>query len=464
MEYKLSQYAIITDPINDDSINTNRIVYSTRSGVATIISDKVLGNIKKKEYSKIEDEMLFKLIKTELLVPEKCDELNMILDEFEIASSQNRTLGYTITPSANCQLGCNYCGQLHQKINIESSLEQKIIKHLSAKLAQNNYEHLDITWYGAEPLMGYKAINDLSKKLIKLCDKKGIGYSSSMITNGLSLKEGVFTNLVKNTRVTDYQITIDGIKETHDNSRMTKQGQPTFDIIFNNVIKAVNNPIYDQENCAITIRINVQRNNYKEVDVLLDLIYQKGIHDKVFMSFAPIHDWGNNDADTEIGLTPDEYAEIEIEWEIKMRQLGFRKNSLIPSRTYSTCMTTSSDGELIDAKGEISYCWEVPYTTGLEKDDALVIGNLNNEENVYKSNYEEAPLRKWYNDIRTGKHNSDNCKTCTFLPVCGGACPISWYKGKPACPSFKYNIEDRLILGFLDGKIDFQNDNNHKTI
>ncbi len=453
MEYKMSQYSVVTEPLNDDPSNLFRIIYSTRSGVSTVISEEILNQIHNKDFSNIDSKICSKLMEAEIIVPETSNELEQILSEFEISSQNTKNLSYTITPTANCQLGCNYCGQTHKSTSIDPALEAKIEKHLKNKIDTKKYKNLDITWYGAEPLMGYKAIHSLSEKLLNLTAQNQMGYSALMITNGLSLKEKIFVDLVEKAKVKSFQITLDGVKKTHDNSRMTKQNNPTFDLIFRNIINAVNHPVYEKENCNIIVRINVSKKNCDEVPELLDLIYEKNIHDKVSIDFEPVHDWGNNDADLKIGLTNDEYAPLEVDWIIKMKQLGFKTSNLVPSRRYGTCLTTNPNDELIDADGKISYCWEVPYTEGNSSDEKLYIGDLNNEKAIYKDNYQDAPLRNWYNDIRTGKHNSHNCKTCTFLPVCGGACPISWYKGKPACPSFKYNIEERLILQYLDGKL-----------
>jgi uncharacterized protein len=33
-----------------------------------------------------------------------------------------------------------------------------------------------------------------------------------------------------------------------------------------------------------------------------------------------------------------------------------------------------------------------------------------------------------------------------FLPVCGGSCPKHWGEGDPPCPSYKFNIQQRLDL------------------
>lgn len=448
MKYKLSKYVVITDFIDD--VLENQLVYSTRSGNVIILNKSTIELLKSATLNTIDFELLDKLITSQIIVPEFENEFETIIDEFEISKSDNNVLNMVITPSANCQLGCNYCGQIHNKTNISEDLSDKIYKHISNKLTLNNYSLLDITWYGAEPLMGIKSIKKLSDKFIALSITEKINYSSSMITNGLNLNQKNFNDLVLQMKVTDFQITIDGIKETHDNSRYTKKGKPTFDIILGNIINCVNNPIYEKEKVNITIRVNVHKNNYNDVEKLLELLYNLKIHNKVQMSFAPVHDWGNNSADKEVGLTLEEFSNLEIDWFLKMNELNFKKQNLIPGRIYGTCMTTSNDAELIDAKGEVSYCWEVPYTPDFESNKDLIIGNVSTDENLYKKDTSKHPLRDWYNDIRDKKNNSSNCHSCEFLPVCGGQCPIAWFKDVKACPSFKVNMEDKLILQYLN--------------
>ena len=448
MKYKLSRYIVITET-SIDEIENQKLVYSTRTGGVIALKEETIKSLAAGYLTEVDESLIDNLIFSEILVPDYEDELDTILNEFQISNVDSNSLGMVITPSANCQLGCNYCGQVHSKINIEEDLSKKIYNHIVNKFSLKNYESLDITWYGAEPLMGINSIRNLSEKLISFCQEKRASYSATMITNGLNLNERNFNDLVTNMKVKSFQITIDGIRETHDNSRYTKKGKPTFDVIMNNVVNAVNNPLYEKEGVVITIRVNVHKGNYQEVENLLEYFHNINIHDKINMSFAPVHDWGNNKADQEVGLTLEEFATIEIDWMLKMKELKYKNMNLIPGRINGTCMTTTYDSELIDAKGEISYCWEVPYTPDFEANSEFIIGNVRDED-VYLKDTKVQPLRDWYSDIRNRNHNSHNCHACEFLPVCGGQCPISWYKGVRACPSFKVNMEDKLIFQYLN--------------
>ena len=160
MKYKLSKYVVITDFIDD--VLENQLVYSTRSGNVIILNKSTIELLKSATLNTIDFELLDKLITSQIIVPEFETEFETIIDEFEISKSDNNVLNMVITPSANCQLGCNYCGQIHNKTNISEDLSDKIYKHISNKLTLINYSLLDITWYGAEPLMGIKSIKKLS--------------------------------------------------------------------------------------------------------------------------------------------------------------------------------------------------------------------------------------------------------------------------------------------------------------
>jgi len=104
-------------------------------------------------------------------------------------------------------------------------------------------------------------------------------------------------------------------------------------------------------------------------------------------------------------------------------------------------MVVHQKSEVYDAYGNIYPCWEFPYTPFYEQEEYL-IGNVKLPAETYNTH---AKTRDWHEDI---KDPNIWCSKCKFFPVCGGACPKSWYEGQPACPSFKYNIEDRLFLAY----------------
>lgn len=443
MNYKLSKYIIIPDIAIDNF--DNYLIYSTRSGASLSINSNTLEKLKNSYYDSLTDEMIEKLTKYKILIPNEEKEFDNIIETFNSSKITNTSLNLVIAPSQNCQLGCSYCGQIHKSKKLDKNLENKIISHIENKLNHKNYSHLDITWYGGEPLLGILAIKRISNSIIESCKTKNINFQASMITNGLNLNIKNFIDLT-NLNIISYQITIDGLKKSHDKSRYTKDFKPTFDIIFNNIKNIVSHPLFIEKNVSISIRVNVHKNNIDEIEDFIIFLYDNALHDKIFLNFAPVHDWGNNDADEKIGISTELFSQHEINWYILMSDLGFKYINILPNPVNNTCMTTTDDAELIDATGDVSYCWEIPYTETFSSNDTFKIGNLTNNSLDYNKT---LPLRDWFDDIKFERYNSSNCKKCIFLPLCGGSCPISWYKGKPACPSFKFTFEDRLIFQFM---------------
>lgn len=452
-QFKLSRY--ISTTVLDDTFT---LVYSTKTSNFLKLKTDVFNLIANKDFDKVNNDVLFELFDSEIVVCDEEDEFESVINSFiATAGEASEIFNFTIQPSANCQLGCDYCGQIHEKLNLTNHQSESILTYIKKQLRKYKYKKINITWYGAEPLLGLNAIRFLSKELIKYSELKEIQYTASIITNGLAMKESIFEELV-GLKITQFQITLDGTESLHDDSRFVKRKKgKTYKIILDNIINAVNNPIYDVSKCNILIRCNVSKQNYLDIDNLIESIYKLKIHDRITMQFEPIHDWGKNKAHQEIGLSPEAFGEIETEYLIKLRQLGFTRNlPLLPPRKTTTCMTTNKDSEIVDAKGRITYCWEVPYTLEFDYvDSPFFIGNVSS--NYRKKKREKSPLGNWYVDIKNGRY-TNWCRECNFLPVCGGSCPLNWYKGNPACPSFKYNFEDRLSLQYLeDIKFDFIN-------
>jgi uncharacterized protein len=436
---KLSRYYLSTDLLEDVGLDQKRIIFSTRTGTSILVDENIYSDLIKGEFESIPFEFVQKLIEKEFLVFNDQDEIQFILESNKNAKLDASFLSMTIQPSANCQLGCHYCGQTHSKHQATDSLIEKYYERILQLLSKKKYMGLSICWYGGEPLTGFSQIKKASAKLIELANERGLFYQANIITNGLSLKPAVFEELVNLCKITAYQITIDGTAESHDKRRVTKTGDPTFDIIMKNIKDVTSTELYSTSNSNITIRVNIDKTNHQYVEPLIDYVKENGLESKVSMYFAPIVDFGGNDAGKE-SLEKAFFAEKEIEWLLKCIEYGIPVHNL-PGRTYTVCMADNKDSEVLDAFGNIYACWEFPYSETYGSGDSL-IGNLFLPEETYNYN---ATLRDWSETLASGK---TWCKNCNQLPICGGGCPKSWHEGTPACPSFKSNYKDRLLLDY----------------
>lgn len=441
MKFKLSKYIHFSRDV--DVLPDTFFLYATRTGTALELENKNYEPIIEQNWDILSPDVLKNLLAAEAIVPDSENELDYLLHQNKegVKDKDEKILSFTIQPTANCQFGCHYCGQVHNKLVSSSTTNKVICDRIINKIEnlKKTIKALGIVWYGGEPLTGLGSIEEMSSTLISYCSNNNIDYSAYMVTNGLNLKLKTFQKLVSQFKITGYQITLDGTADYHDRRRMLKTGGPTFDIILKNLKEIVNSNFFSDYKPGINIRCNVDGQNKDNVFELIELLDQNGILRKTSFYTAPIHDWGDTKATQINGISKEEYALLEIDVMLKLKELGVLNSGIIPLRVQNVCMVVSSTSEVFDAHGNVSTCWEIPYTPAYDN-TSYYSGNILKEKEV---NTSKAPMRDWYNEIPT---NESWCKNCKFLPVCGGSCPKHWYDGVPACPSFKQNIDERLFL------------------
>jgi uncharacterized protein len=441
-QYKLSTYLVISDLIDaDNSSDPSRLMFATRTGRSIKVKDHVYADLVAGEFSKIKDATLSTLLNAEVIVRAEEDEFSEILQQNQRRLVDGRRLDVTIQPTANCQLGCNYCGQVHSKKNVDPEISKKVTDRVCSNLIKNNYKELSVQWYGGEPLMAFTEILRMSDRLIEFCNDKGIAYGATMITNGLSFKPAVFAQLAQR-RVRSFQITVDGLGETHDIMRITKEGAKTFDIILKNILEVTSTPEYKEHACSITVRVNVNNRSATTLKGLIDLLASHGLHERrVRLSFAPIINWGGNDAQKDSLLASD-FGDSEIDWMLYALKKGFPFDKILPGKKAAPCVVVRPDAEVYDALGNIYPCYEFPYTPKYETAEHR-IGHVDTIDTVRNDN---AITTRWFADVKT---DIAPCKSCNLFPVCGGGCPKQWYDGEVACPPYKHNIKEKLVLDYL---------------
>ncbi|WP_295794668.1 radical SAM protein [Mucilaginibacter sp.] len=438
---KLSYYTIFTDEIGEN--NSSRIIFSTRSARAVVVSKRVYNALLQNQWQKLSKTLIANLIKEGILVDEEENELSKIIDENKKFINDDTVLYQVIQPSAMCQLGCDYCGQDHKKVNIKDELIEKLILRYRQKLVQrpNFYSGIFIAWFGGEPLMALREIRILTQKLKELALEFKISYGAKIVTNGLSLKPTIFRELALDLDIRSMEITLDGTAEYHDVRRITKEGYDTFDIIFKNLTEIFGMPDYSSLGCSISIRCNVDKRNYLGVTPLIKKMADNDFN-KFITNFyvASVYSWGN-DAHLK-SFSKEEFSEMEIDWMVDQYQHGFMPN-LLPSRVKTVCLAVNPSNEMVDAYGNLFNCTEVSYVD-VYKDTSYVLGNVKFDRP--DEEYKDRPLVNWNDEILDNKFQ---CNSCKMLPVCGGGCPKSWHEDMRACPTNKFNIKEKLLLSYV---------------
>lgn len=439
MGYQLSKYVIFDTTHYDQDRRQPILTFSSRTSLVSHIDPSLYIPLIHRQWEAVDTSILNKLLEKKIIVKSDENELRSIIEENREAINTNQTLKLVLQPTAACPLGCHYCGQQHSSKKLNKA--SHVILFAERMLSKKSFKRLHVSWFGAEPLSGLSNLLELSSALMNFAGLHNLEYSSLIVTNGLLLNPKVADTLVNQHKISSFEITLDGDAESHDKRRMTKSGAPTFRRIYSNVKNFAKSE--NLKSASLVIRANVDETNKDRVEPLIRLLAEDGLQDRIQFYVAPIHSWGHDEH--KLAASKQDFAQWEIEWFVLMLQLGF-KPALIPKRKPIVCTAVSKSSFLIDPDGSVFGCTEVSLV------DAYGEGKTNRHRfgDLVDPNVDESPKRhilgNFNEQVLEGKHG---CSSCPMLPVCGGHCPKEWHEGIVPCPSFKYNMQDRLLLSYL---------------
>jgi len=208
-----------------------------------------------------------------------------------LKSLDNRRLRLILLPTEKCNFRCTYCYETFELGQMQAGVIQGV-KNLLAKRA-DELSTLEIDWFGGEPLLGMRTIENISLYILHLRHQYGFDFRSSMTTNAYLLKPALLTQLV-NLGVKNYQVTLDGYGEFHDRTRQRKNRKGSFATIWQNLLAARNLDL----DYRIMLRVHFSPANLEELPLLVDRIKEEFGNDKRFHVFfkAIGHYGGSNDA------------------------------------------------------------------------------------------------------------------------------------------------------------------------
>ena len=222
------------------------------------------------------------------IIDNDMDELNLISNRNETLRNDLNYLDLTILLTLDCNFRCIYCYQnrtetkekeKENKLELKAEeFEEYLIKFLSSF---KNIEKLRITWFGGEPTLKILMIEKMSNLIIDFCNKNNIIYQGSIVSNGFLLTDSIVNKLINN-NVIDYQITLDGLKKTHDmRRRHINMQESSFKRIVDFLI------IARKHNLRVSLRINLDKTNIDEIYELIDFL-QTYYYPNLIINFARV--------------------------------------------------------------------------------------------------------------------------------------------------------------------------------
>jgi uncharacterized protein len=374
-----------------------------------------------------EQELLKQLEYGRFVVAAGRDEFAAVKLQHGLDRYDQTTLGLVIAPTMACNMACEYCFEENKKGKMSPEIVEAIITFVDK---QARYlKHVDVNWYGGEPLLALDVIEDLTLTLLDLGKEKDFQYSASMISNGYLLTKEVVDKLVE-LKVSMIQVTVDGPARIHNKKRPLKNGKESFQTILDNIA-------YAASKLMITVRVNVDKGfDAGVIGELLEELKRAGVQDRVAVYFGqlePATKVCSNIADTCYDTC--DFSRVEADYYRLLLDDGFRIEKL-PSPTSAFCMAQRISAFLIDPDGNLYRCFNYV------GDPAMAMGNIRDAIDYSHVNFQRL--------FDFNPFEDESCKNCDILPICMGGCPAQRadrdLSHEQLCLGWRHNLSPMLEI------------------
>ena len=275
-------------------------------------------------------------------------------------SLTNKKFQLILFPTEQCNFRCVYCYEDFEIGKMPNWLVEATKTLILNKIP--TLEYLSLSWFGGEPLLAKDILFDIAEYSLSLAEQYGCKLSGDLTTNGLLLDIKTLTRLVE-LKQNSFQISIDGDKESHDKTRLTRSGRGSFDKIWARLQDAANTDL----GFAITLRVHVTDLNHESVLSFCDR-YDKtlGKDNRFNLLFQAIADLGGDNQEAITSLTSKKSAACLVN-ELTQR---YSENTDKPSTNY-ICYAGKPNSIGIRANGNLNKC-----TVALS-DDRNTVGKIN---------------------------------------------------------------------------------------
>ena len=366
------------------------------------------------------------------LIDDGFDELSHLREKVRHDRYDDEELGVVIAPTMGCNFSCHYCFEDRPDALMTREVEDELLEFVARRI--RGKKALAVQWFGGEPLKALDCVERVSKSLIALAGHHGAAYSAAIVTNGHFLNREV-ASLLKSVKVKSAQVTLDGDKRLHDRTRRTGGGESSFERLVENIIDAA--PFID-----VNLRIHVAPFSLPAVKRLLADLAGRGVGDAVkTIYFAPLFSYKPSSPSAQFVpggkrfFDAESFAAVEVELFKDLQRLRLPMPDLLEA-SFSVCTAVRENAIVVGPSGRFYKCY-------FELDQP--------SKSVGTAGRGISPSAHLDNWLDHEIARDDECRNCTFLPVCFGGCTHKWQEDAPKraiCTRLKYNAAELLELKY----------------
>lgn len=373
------------------SLGKQQVLYNTITNKFVVLSDAIKEALKCETVSPLS----LKLESNNYLIKDDVDEKQMIESLFVQRRFSSKVYQLTLNTSLDCNLCCWYCYETHaKKTNMSLELVKNILLHLEIKSQADPFKILELSFFGGEPLLNYKAIKALLEGVKMLSERFDFDIHLTFVTNGTLINQK-YVELLKEFKVR-FQITIDGNKDTHNNTRKYKSkllGTDSYGRIMDN-LKLLNE---QEAEFYFIVRVNYETDTLKSISKLMaDLEFL----DKRRTALSLHRVWQHKATEEDSALLIDAINYIN--------SMGFVVSTFPLATNLENCYADNYNQAIINYDGNVYKC------TARDFSSEQPSGKLNS-----------LGLIEWNAPLLLDRLALDipqKCKDCLLLPSCTGIC------------------------------------------
>lgn len=331
------------------------------------------------------------------------------------------SLNLTIKLTNNCNFRCKYCYQEHKKNTLSIQNADTIIKFIKKEI-KKGYKSVNVHWFGGEPLLNLKPLFKIEKFLK---DENIDGHSD--ITSNCYILDKSLIDKLKETRVSLFQITLDGNKLEHDFLRVTSSNKETFEKTIEKI------KLLTENKMVVNLRININNRN-KDFKDLLNYIKNLNI-DNRFLNI-----YGNELTNFKLSEKIDNLYFKSLK-EYSKRYFDFQKeffnlkmNFPRPTNVNIGCEFETDSCFMIETDLNLFFC--------TSSDD----NSLFSQGKILKNGDIKLNIDNYIKKLSLSPFKIEKCINCNILPMCMGGCTLKRMNDKESCIPEKYNLQNYIKL------------------